>query len=117
MSPTHTRVDNARLSRPLVVIVAAVVPVLAVLTSAPAAADPAPVQSAWTQVFRDDFEGPAGSLPSAENWIFDTGHSYPGGPDNWGTGEIQSYTKDPANISLDGNGNLKITPTTDGSGN
>ena len=41
----------------------------------------------------DDFNGPNGSLPSSSNWIFDLGHGYPGGPDNWGTGEIQSYAQ------------------------
>ena len=35
---------------------------------------------------------PANTLPSSANWIIDTGTSYPGGPANWGTGEIQSYT-------------------------
>ena len=57
------------------------------------------------------------SLPSAANWIIDTGHGYPGGPGNWGTGEIQNYTNSPNNLSLDGTGNLRITPRRDGAGN
>jgi beta-glucanase (GH16 family) len=76
-----------------------------------------PPDSGWTQVWADDFNGNSGSLPSSSNWIFDTGHAYPGGPGNWGTGEIQNYTTNPANISLDGGGNLRITPIRDGSGN
>nr|BFE88155.1 carbohydrate-binding protein [Planobispora longispora] len=52
--------------------------------------------------------------PSSTNWIVDTGHSYPGGPANWGTGEIQRYTDNPANLSLDGGGNLRITPIKNG---
>jgi hypothetical protein len=76
-----------------------------------------PPDSGWTQVWADDFTGNAGTLPSSSNWIFDTGHSYPGGPGNWGTGEIQSYTTSTSNISLDGGGNLRITPLKDGSGN
>jgi len=76
-----------------------------------------PPDSGWTQVWADDFDGSAGSLPSSANWILDTGHGYPGGPGNWGTGEIQNYTTNPANISVDGGGNLRITPLRDGAGN
>jgi beta-glucanase (GH16 family) len=76
-----------------------------------------PPDSGWTQVWADDFNGGANTLPSSGNWIFDTGHGYPGGPGNWGTGEIQNYTTSTSNISLDGGGNLRITPVRDGSGN
>ena len=51
------------------------------------------------------------------NWIIDTGTSYPGGPANWGTGEIQTYTNSTANVRHDGAGNLRITPIRDGAGN
>ena len=61
----------------------------------------------------DDFTGAVNSLPSAANWIYDTGRAYPGGPDNGGTGEIQNYTTHPRNLALDGAGNLKITPQRD----
>lgn len=70
----------------------------------------------WTLQFGDDFEGAAGQLPSAAHWRFDLGHGYPGGPPNWGTHEIQTYTADPANVSLDGLGHLRITPLSDGKG-
>lgn len=76
--------------------------------SAPAAVPPTP--PGWQLVWSDDFDGAGGTLPSDSNWIFDTGTSYPGGPANWGTGEIQTYTANPANVSRDGNGNLRITP-------
>jgi hypothetical protein len=75
-----------------------------------------PPPAGWTQVWADDFDGAPGSAPSPENWIIDTGHGYPGGPPNWGTGEIQRYTGDPANLALDGSGNLRITPVRSGSG-
>jgi beta-glucanase (GH16 family) len=68
-------------------------------------------------VWSDDFDGPGGALPSGANWIIDTGHGYPGGPGNWGTGEIQNYTNSPDNVSLDGAGNLRITPRRDAAGN
>jgi beta-glucanase (GH16 family) len=73
-------------------------------------AGPAPLAEIW----RTDFDGAAGSLPSSEDWIIDTGTSYPGGPANWGTGEIQTYTADPANLQLDGEGHLRITALNDG---
>ncbi|GAB6899921.1 glycoside hydrolase family 16 protein [Kineosporia succinea] len=71
----------------------------------------------FTTVWSDDFEGAAKTSPSSDNWIFDIGHSYPGGAANWGTGEIAAHTDKTENVSLDGNGNLNITPIRDSSGN
>jgi beta-glucanase (GH16 family) len=76
-----------------------------------------PPPTGWTTVWSDDFDGPSNTLPSSANWIIDTGHGYPGGPGNWGTGEIQNYTNSTDNLSLDGAGNLRITPRRDGAGN
>ncbi|KAK8070263.1 carbohydrate binding family 6 [Apiospora phragmitis] len=45
-----------------------------------------PAVEGFTLAWSDDFEGAAGSLP-----------------------KIQTYTKDPANVQLDGKGNVKIT--------
>jgi carbohydrate binding protein with CBM6 domain/glycosyl hydrolase family 16 len=81
---------------------------VALAVNADAALPPPP--SGWTQVWADDFTGAANSLPSSSNWIIDLGTSYPGGPAQWGTGEIQTYTNNPANLSQDGAGNLRITP-------
>jgi beta-glucanase (GH16 family) len=75
-----------------------------------------PTPGGWTLVWSDDFNGAAGTLPSSNNWIIDTGTGYPGGPPNWGTGEIQTYTASPSNLSLDGAGNLRITPLRNSSG-
>ncbi|MGP3952431.1 glycoside hydrolase family 16 protein [Streptomyces sp. 7N604] len=86
------------------------------LTAAPAYGDVPPAPG-WNLQWSDDFTGPNRSLPSSANWQIDTGHSYPGGPANWGTGEIQNYTSSPDNVSLDGSGNLRITPLRDGAGN
>ncbi|GAA3636655.1 glycoside hydrolase family 16 protein [Kineosporia mesophila] len=91
--------------------------VAVLLGSAPAtAAVPAP-PAGFTTVWSDDFNGTANTLPSSGNWIFDLGHSYPGGAGNWGTGEIEEMTNRTQNVSLDGNGNLRITPLRDASGN
>ncbi|MFF0268532.1 glycoside hydrolase family 16 protein [Kribbella sp. NPDC004536] len=100
------------------IAIALVIPLLAAGSlSLAAAADVPPPPTGWTTVWSDDFDGPGGSLPSSSNWIVDTGHGYPGGPGNWGTGEIQNYTNSPGNVSLDGSGNLKITPRRDAAGN
>jgi beta-glucanase (GH16 family) len=83
----------------------------------PANASPPPPPAGWTQVFVDDFNGAAGSGVNTDNWQYATGTGYPGGPANWGTGEIETMTDSTDNVSLDGNGNLRITPRRDASGN
>ncbi|MCO1577979.1 carbohydrate-binding protein [Crossiella sp. SN42] len=96
--------------------VAAAATVVPLSLFAPAGAAVPPPPPGWSQVWADDFNGPSGSLPSGNNWIFDIGHGYPGGPANWGTGEIAYHTNSPNNVSLDGGGNLRITPLRDGAG-
>ncbi len=54
-------------------------------------------------VFSDGFSGPAGTAPSSADWSFDTG----GG--GWGNNELECYTSNPGNASLDGQGHLAIT--------
>jgi beta-glucanase (GH16 family) len=119
MASSPHPVPRSRLrSRPILAAVAATVLVAAWLTAvidARAAVPPPP--TGWTQVFADDFTGGANTLPSTTNWRFSLGHGYPGGPANWGTGEIAAHTSNPANVSLDGTGNLRITPRRDGAGN
>ncbi|QOV34224.1 carbohydrate-binding protein [Streptomyces ferrugineus] len=83
--------------------------------SANASAPPPP--SGWTQVFLDDFNGAANTGVNTSDWQYDIGTSYPGGPANWGTGEVETMTNSTANVSLDGNGNLRITPRRDAAGN
>ncbi|MEU4170171.1 glycoside hydrolase family 16 protein [Streptomyces sp. NPDC026665] len=80
------------------------------------ASAPAP-PSGWSQVFVDDFTGAAGSGVNTTNWQYTTGTSYPGGPANFGTGEVETMTSSTSNVALDGNGNLLITPRRDASGN
>ncbi|WP_323179505.1 MULTISPECIES: glycoside hydrolase family 16 protein [unclassified Streptomyces] len=82
-----------------------------------ASADEPSTPGGMSLIWSDGFSGAAGTLPSSNNWIIDTGTSYPGGAANWGTGETQTYTSDPANLQQDGDGNLKITPIKDDAGN
>ncbi|MDA0563178.1 carbohydrate-binding protein [Streptomonospora sp. S1-112] len=114
---TPRPIRRRHLRGPLAVLGALVFP-LAVLTTAttPAHADVPPTPQGWNLVWSDDFNGASGSLPDSGKWIVDTGTSYPGGPANWGTGEIQTYTANAQNLGLDGQGNLRITPRRDASG-
>ncbi|MFF4990069.1 glycoside hydrolase family 16 protein [Streptosporangium saharense] len=67
-------------------------------------------EARWTEIFRDDFSGAAGS-PLPSGWLHDLGTCYPGCPaPRWGTGEIETMTDSTENVSLDGAGNLAITP-------
>ena len=106
-----------RARRRLLVIAAAVTTLAAFVTTAlQAGAAVPPTPSGWSLVWSDDFNGAANTLPSSANWIIDTGTSYPGGPANWGTGEIQTYTNSTSNLRVDGSGNLVITPIRAGNG-
>ena len=92
-----------------VVAVVAVAAAGLVATSGPAtAADPG-----WRTVFRDDFSG--SGLPDPSRWLLTLGTSYPGGPANFGTGEIETMTDRPENVDVR-NGNLYITPQRDSAG-
>lgn len=53
-------------------------------------------------IWEDEFEGPAGQLPSAQNWQFDIGTG-------WGNAQLEYDTNRPENVSLDGEGHLAIT--------
>lgn len=59
-------------------------------------------ETRWELVWSDEFDGPAGQLPSAANWKFDIGT-------DWGNAQLEYDTDRPENVSLDGNGNLAIT--------
>ena len=64
----------------------------------------------WQETWSDNFDGPAGQLPDAANWTFDIGT----GDGGWGNDELQSYTKNPGNVPLDGEGNLVIAAINNG---
>ncbi len=64
----------------------------------------------WNLVWSDEFDGEAGELPDPTRWAFDLGT----GEGGWGNAELQSYTNNPENVSMDGEGNLVITAIQDG---
>jgi beta-glucanase (GH16 family) len=53
-------------------------------------------------IWQDEFDGPAGALPDPGRWRFDIGT-------DWGNAQLEYDTDRPANVSLDGEGNLAIT--------
>jgi beta-glucanase (GH16 family) len=88
------------------------------LASLPGSAGAAvPSRPGWNLVWADDFNGAAGSGVNQTSWQYTTGTSYPGGPANFGTGEVEMMTSSTSNVSLDGSGNLRITAQRDGAGN
>jgi beta-glucanase (GH16 family) len=71
----------------------------------------------FTKIFSDDFAGAAGSTVDESKWLFSTGHGYPGGATNWGTGQIENNTYSRANVYKTGTGQLAIKPIRDARGN
>lgn len=55
----------------------------------------------WKLVWQDEFDGAADQLPDLEKWNFDIGT-------DWGNRQLEYDTDRPANVSLDGEGNLRI---------
>jgi beta-glucanase (GH16 family) len=76
-----------------------------------------PTRSGWNLIWSDDFTGAAGTGVNTGNWLYDSGHGYPGGAGNWGTGEVESMTNSTNNVFQDGAGHLSIRPVRDGAGN
>ena len=62
----------------------------------------------WELVWSDAFEGPAGALPDPSVWTPEIGDGTANGIPGWGNAERQTYTDDPVNLALDGEGNLVI---------
>ncbi|MET8855770.1 MULTISPECIES: glycoside hydrolase family 16 protein [unclassified Streptomyces] len=119
MSETSGTPRRGSVRRVLIAVLSTVSLAAAAATAAtlPANASAPTPPSGWSQVFVDDFTGAAGSGVNTTNWQYTTGTSYPGGPANFGTGEVETMTSSTNNVALDGNGNLLITPRRDASGN
>lgn len=68
-----------------------------------------PQPAGWELVWADEFDGVAGTPPDPAAWVHAIGDGTADGNAGWGNRELESYTDDPANASMDGNGNLVIT--------
>lgn len=64
----------------------------------------------WTQLWADEFSGPANSAPDASKWTFDRGAT------GWGNHELEDYTDTRDNVFLDGHGHLVIRAIRSASG-
>lgn len=73
------------------------------------AEDSEPTANPWVLAWEDRFEGPAGAPPNPDHWRIMLGDGTEYDNPGWGNDELQYYTDDPANVALDGNGNLLIT--------
>ena len=63
----------------------------------------------WKTVWSDSFNGPAGTGVNPGTWKYDNGQGA-----IFGTGEVEQTTSLPANVHLDGNGNLNIVALKNG---
>ncbi len=71
---------------------------------------PPPVQ--WTQIWSDEFDGPAGAPVDASKWVNDIGDGCNQGNCGWGNNEKEYYSSDVGNISTNGQGQLVIVGKT-----
>jgi beta-glucanase (GH16 family) len=78
----------------------AILPVLALLALT-AACEEEEQAPEWQLVWQDEFAGPVGQLPDSTKWRFDVGT-------DWGNQQLEYDTDRAENVSLDGNGKLRI---------
>ena len=64
----------------------------------------------WVEVWKEDFSGPAGSIPDSSKWVFDRGAT------GWGNHGLEEYVDSTDNVSLDGHGHLMIRAIRSASG-
>ena len=57
---------------------------------------------AWVLTMSDEFDGPEGAPPDPAIWTYDVGG------DGWGNQQLEFNTDRPENVSLDGQGQLRI---------
>jgi beta-glucanase (GH16 family) len=88
------------------VIASTVIATGAAVASAPGIARAAAAAGGghWNPVFSTTFNGRAGSLPRFDGWTYAQG---PGS--SFGNNQVETNTKSPRNVSLDGRGHLDIT--------
>jgi beta-glucanase (GH16 family) len=60
----------------------------------------------WVEVWRDEFDGPAGAGVDAVRWSHDTADGCASGICGWGNNEKEYYSRD--NVALNGQGQLAI---------
>lgn len=73
---------------------------------------PAPSPTKWTQVWSDEFDGPAGARVDESKWNYELTDGCSRGNCGYGNNEKEYYTDSPSNISLNGQGQLMIVART-----
>ncbi|MDB4917183.1 MAG: 1,3-beta-glucanase [Gemmatimonadetes bacterium] len=63
----------------------------------------------WTLVWRDEFNGDAGTAPDTASWSYTLRDGCDAGICGWGNAEKEFYTASRENVALDGRGHLAIT--------
>jgi len=76
------------------------------LSSAPTSNPPTTI--AWTRVWSDEFDGPAGARVDSTKWNYNTQDGCNNGNCGWGNNEKEYYSDAPENIALNGQGQLMI---------
>jgi hypothetical protein len=71
--------------------------------------------SGWTLIWSEECNGPSRAGVDPARWLYDIGTSYPNGPGNWGTGEVEFMSRSTDNVYQDGNGHCAIAPLHQGS--
>jgi beta-glucanase (GH16 family) len=77
-------------------------------TSATSSAAPNASVVAWTRLWADEFDGPAGARADSTKWRYETGDGCTERICGWGNDEKQYYTDAPENVALNGQGQLMI---------
>src|SRR5256885_4328939 len=67
---------------------------------------PPPIQ--WTQIWSDEFDGPAGGAVDPAKWTNDIGDGCDQRNCGWGNNEKEYYSAEAENISTNGQGQLVI---------
>lgn len=89
-------------------IIMAIAMIVLILAAAGCASEPyvpEPTPSGpvdYTLVWQDEFAGPAGQSPDPAKWTYDVGGW------GWGNEQLEHNTARPENVSLDGQGHLRI---------
>src|SRR6202167_1405779 len=114
----HEPARHRRLTAALAALALVSLGVMAAIVghAATASAPTVPVPpSGWTTTYSDSFSGAAGSGVDS-GWTYDTGTQYNGTgcTANYGTGEVETNTNSPANVSENGSGHLNITAVDSG---
>ncbi len=109
VSSTHRRKRPSVYKTSALIVGMFIISLSAALSFASLGGIPQAHAAAFNEVWSDEFNGAAGSGVDTSQWIYDTGTGF-------GTGEVETMTNSPSNVSRDGNGHLVVTALKNSSG-